>query len=217
MIDELLQIAEGRSAFPPLRAGGAVGTNSLPFRAIVSILDTWQGPGLYEAYARLGKIIPAWPAYNRIAPWSWSAALTDEEPKPYWAWVAHRQSHPHVFFHDCYRPPHDTIIALPGTARARLDKLSHVGGIVRPPASTESVFLKDRWGGRRFRKEIGNAKYDDLRHLYLASPAGYLPREAEHLLRALAETGRLAQLETLVMDGYYASMTLDGLQILCEA
>jgi hypothetical protein len=216
-LSTLRQLADGPSGFRSLRARGGVAMDNLPFRAIVSVLDTWQGPGLDEAYALLEEKIRAWPAHARLAPWSFCAGLTDEDPKPYWAWVAERQSHPHVFFHDCYRPPHDTIIALPATAQARLEKLPHIQTILRQPPSADSFHLSDRWTAKSFRKEISKKKYDDLKHLYLESPPGYLPREAEHILAVLAETGHLSRLETLVMDGYHASMTVEGVHTLCEA
>ncbi len=56
----------------------------LAFRAAVSVLDTWTGPGQDAAVAHAATVLDTWPDECRAAPWTWVAAALGREPGVGW-------------------------------------------------------------------------------------------------------------------------------------
>jgi Ran GTPase-activating protein (RanGAP) involved in mRNA processing and transport len=68
-----------------LDAALAAPPGELAFRAAVSVLDTWTGPGRDTAAAAATATLDTWPDDCRVAPWTWVAAALAGEPGANWA------------------------------------------------------------------------------------------------------------------------------------
>jgi len=217
-LNEIKYIVEGRQS-------------QLAFRALISKLDTWDGPGEEYAYALYKNKILEWPSKYRYAPWSWITSLNDNEPKRFWDFVKYTDKYPYYFYHESYcSEENNTMIELPALAKKRLKNLSNIIPIKyesEMESNLDDLLLYGGYGSlsglnwdtkKRFVKIVNDNKCKEIKKLIIEGlPYGAPHKSGEFIIATLIDAGYFERIKTLNITGSYNAINAKAIELLASA